>query len=148
MKYVNAATTFTLLIVLAGISHAQDTTTTGGRSSRPFILHECVNEFTPARIESTQAGYQYWFVDKNFVDGRTLKMSVVKPHSATHPPHRHAEDEFFFVLEGTAEVFLNGETKVVHPYTSFYCPSDSLHGIRNPGDTELKYLVIKKYGMR
>ena len=72
-------------------------------------------------------------------------MSVVGPHAATHAPHKHAEDEFFFVLEGTAEVILNGETRVVRPYTSFYCPPDSLHGIRNPGDTELKYLVIKKY---
>ena len=113
-----------------------------------FTLGTCVNEFAPARVESTGAGYQYWFVGKDFLDGRTLKMSVVKPHGATHPPHRHAEDEFFFVLEGTAEVILNGETRVVHPYTSFYCPSDSLHGIRNPGDTELKYLVIKKYETR
>ena len=30
-------------------------------------------------------------------------------------------------------------------YTSFYCPSNVEHGIRNTGDTELKYLVIKKY---
>ena len=148
MKSATAAATLSLLMVLTGISYAQDTTTTGHRSPRQFTLHDCVNEFTPARIESTKAGYQYWFVDKNFLDGRTLKMSAVKPHAATHPPHRHAEDEFFFVLEGTAELILNGETRIVHPYTSFYCPSDSLHGIRNPGDTELKYLVIKKYQIR
>jgi mannose-6-phosphate isomerase-like protein (cupin superfamily) len=148
MKSTTAATTLLLLIVLAGFSYSQETTRIGRHSPRHFTLNECVNEFTPARVESTKAGYQYWFVDTNFVDGRTLKMSVVRPHSATHPPHRHAEDEFFFILEGTAEVILNGETRVVHPYTSFYCPSDSLHGIRNPGDTELKYLVIKKYGIR
>ena len=29
--------------------------------------------------------------------------------------------------------------------TSFYCPTGSKHGIRNIGDTELKYLTIKKY---
>jgi oxalate decarboxylase/phosphoglucose isomerase-like protein (cupin superfamily) len=34
---------------------------------------------------------------------------------------------------------------VAGPMTSFYCPSGSKHGIRNIGDTELKYLVIKKY---
>jgi quercetin dioxygenase-like cupin family protein len=33
----------------------------------------------------------------------------------------------------------------VEPYTSLYCPSNVEHGIRNAGDTELKYLVIKKY---
>lgn len=138
------------ILMLAVVTGARSQEATHPRSSpdRPYTLATCVNEFTPARIESTKAGYQYWFVGKEFLDGRTLKMSVVQPHTATHPPHRHAEDEFFFVLEGTAEVILNGETRIVHPYTSFYCPSDSLHGIRNPGATELKYLVIKKYETR
>jgi len=84
-------------------------------------------------------------VDKNFIDGRTLKLSVVAPNQATHPPHEHEEDEFFFVLEGSAKFRLDGETTVVGPYTSLYCPADIAHGISNAGDTELKYLVIKKY---
>ncbi|HKJ79760.1 MAG TPA: cupin domain-containing protein, partial [Prolixibacteraceae bacterium] len=57
----------------------------------------------------------------------------------------HAQDEFFFILEGTAEFHLDGNTKIVGPYTSLYCPADVPHGISNSGDTELKYLVIKKY---
>ena len=104
-----------------------------------------MNRFDPARVESTQVGYQYWFVGRGFLNGRTLKMSVVEPHEATHPPHQHPEDEFFFVLEGTAEFSLNGATAVGGPLTSFYCPPYSRHGIRNAGDSVLKYLVIKKY---
>jgi mannose-6-phosphate isomerase-like protein (cupin superfamily) len=115
------------------------------KKDRKFTIENCVNEFSLAKAESTKVGYQYWFVDKNFLDGRTLKMSVVKPHEATHPPHRHPEDEFFFVLEGRAEFYFDGKTKVAGPYTSFYCPSTVEHGIRNVGDTILKYLVIKKY---
>ena len=114
------------------------------QTDEKFTLKNCVNQFDPSRVESTKVGYQYWFIDKNFLDGRTVKMSVVKAHAATHPPHRHAEDEIFFVLEGNAEVFLNGETLTLHPYASFYCPPNSEHGIQNVGDAELKYLVIKK----
>jgi mannose-6-phosphate isomerase-like protein (cupin superfamily) len=110
-----------------------------------YSIDNCINTFNMDKIDSTKAGYQYWFVDKNFVDGKTLKMSVVRPHQATHPPHKHIEDEFYFILEGVAEVYLNGIWKLVKPYTSFYCPSNIEHGIRNPGDKELKYLVIKKY---
>ncbi len=110
-----------------------------------FTIDNCVNEFNWKDTVSTSVGYQYWFFDKNFIDGRTLKMSVVAPHSATHKPHTHSEDEFFFVLEGKAEFYLNGETKVGEKYSAFYCPRNSEHGIRNIGDTELKYLVIKKY---
>lgn len=112
-----------------------------------YDLDRCVNTFSPAAIESTRAGYQYWFAGKEFLDGRTLKMSVVRPHDSTHAPHAHAEDEFFFVLEGRAEFFLDGRTSVVGPYTSLYCPPNVQHGIRNAGDGELKYLVIKKYAL-
>jgi mannose-6-phosphate isomerase-like protein (cupin superfamily) len=104
-----------------------------------------VNSFDKEQVQPTKVGYQYWFADKAFAEGKTLKLSVVKPHSATHDPHTHEEDEFFFVLEGTAEFHLDGETATGGPMTSFYCPSGSTHGIRNIGDTELKYLVIKKY---
>jgi mannose-6-phosphate isomerase-like protein (cupin superfamily) len=110
-----------------------------------YSIYNCVNEFDPAKVESTKAGYQYWFADKKFADGKTVKLSVVRPHEATHAPHRHAEDEFFFVLQGKAEFYLGGKTKVAGPYTSLYCPSNVEHGIRNAGDTELRYLVIKKY---
>jgi mannose-6-phosphate isomerase-like protein (cupin superfamily) len=116
--------------------------------STNYTIKNCVNEFSMENIEPTKAGYQYWFADKNFLDGRTIKLSVVAPDSATHPPHQHSEDEFFFVLEGTAEFYLNGEIKSAGPMTSFYCPSYSEHGIRNIGDTELKYLVIKKYDIQ
>ncbi|MGW8315781.1 MAG: cupin domain-containing protein [Bacteroidales bacterium] len=110
-----------------------------------YTIENCVSKFDPNGVVPTEVGYQFWFVNKDFIDGRTLKMSVVKPHAATHEPHAHLEDEFFFVLEGTAEFYLNGETATAGPYASFYCPPNSTHGIRNVGDTELKYLVIKKY---
>lgn len=113
--------------------------------STNYSIKDCVNAFSMKDVVPTKVGYQYWFADKNFLDGRTLKLSVVEPHSATHAPHKHSEDEFFFVLEGIAEFYLNGETKTAGPMTSFYCPSFSEHGIKNVGDTELKYLVIKKY---
>ena len=135
---------FLSTFLLADIkAQAEDST-----SEKKFTIENCVNEFNRAGAVDTKAGYQYWFVDKDFLDGRTLKMSVVAPHQATHAPHHHSEDEFFFVLEGSAEFYLNGKTKVAGALTSFYCPPNSEHGIKNVGDTELKYLVIKKYEMK
>jgi mannose-6-phosphate isomerase-like protein (cupin superfamily) len=112
---------------------------------KKFTIENCVNSFNHEGAVKTKAGYQYWFADKEFIDGRTLKMSVVAPNQATHPPHTHDVDEFFFVLEGTAQFHLDGDSVVAGPLTSFYCPSNVPHGISNAGDTELKYLVIKKY---
>lgn len=115
------------------------------RDKKHYTIENCVSPFSTEDTVGTSAGYQFWFVDKEFIDGRTLKMSVVAPGLATHPPHAHDVDEFFFVLEGRARFHLDGETAEAGAYTSFYCPSHVPHGISNAGDTELKYLVIKKY---
>jgi mannose-6-phosphate isomerase-like protein (cupin superfamily) len=114
--------------------------------AQQYSIENCVNELSLEKTIPTNAGYQYWFADKNFLeDGRTLKLSVVDVGKATHAPHKHPEDEFFFILEGKAEFYLDGKTKVVGPNTSLYCPSNIEHGIRNAGDKQLKYLVLKKY---
>ena len=127
----------TLLLLVAGAGASAE--------QHIYTIENVVNSFDEEQVVPTDVGYQYWFADKTFADGKTLKLSVVKPHAATHAPHVHEEDEFFFVLEGTAEFYLEGETKTGGPMTSFYCPTGMKHGIRNVGDTELKYLVIKKY---
>jgi quercetin dioxygenase-like cupin family protein len=116
-----------------------------GTPAPGYSLANCVRPFDPAAVAKTSVGYQFWFADSAFAGGNTVKMSVVGPHLATHAPHRHAEEEFFMVIEGTAEFYLDGERKTAGPLTLFYCPSWHEHGIRNVGDTELKYLVLKKY---
>jgi quercetin dioxygenase-like cupin family protein len=115
-----------------------------GRPAR-YTIDNCISTFNPAKVEKTGAGGQFWFFDRDFAEGKTLKLSVVGPHLATHAPHRHVEDEFFFILEGQAECYLDGQWRAVPPNTGFYCPSGQEHGIRNAGDTEMRYLVIKKY---
>lgn len=142
MNKITTLKVFFLLLAVSKTLFAQQESL----DSAKFTIENCVNHLALDEVTPTKVGYQYWFADKAFLgDGRTLKMSVVKPHQATHAPHTHAKDEFFFVLEGMAEFHLNGETITGGPYTSFYCPPNSTHGIRNIGDTELKYLVIKEY---
>lgn len=111
-----------------------------------FSIENCINKLQMDKVTKTSVGYQYWFIPQNFLpDGLTVKLSVVKPGKSTHAPHRHAGDEIFYVLEGTAQFYLNGKTTTGGPNTSFYCPENSEHGISNVGQTELKYLVMRKY---
>ncbi|HEX7868991.1 MAG TPA: cupin domain-containing protein [Chryseobacterium sp.] len=109
-----------------------------------YTIENCVNEFDISKATKTKVGYQYYFGDKNFTEENTLKMSIVEPGKSTHAPHRHPEEEFFYILEGKATFYLDGKTKIVGPNTSLYCPPNSEHGISNAGTTDLKYLVIKK----
>lgn len=109
-----------------------------------YTIENCVNEFDVSKATKTKVGYQYYFGDKNFTEENTLKMSIVEPGKSTHAPHRHPEEEFFYILEGKAAFYLDGKTKTVGSNTSLYCPPNSEHGISNAGTTDLKYLVIKK----
>jgi mannose-6-phosphate isomerase-like protein (cupin superfamily) len=134
-----------LMLCFSQASLAQEEKEVELQTEKVYTIENCVNSFSMDNAVKTDVGYQYWFADKDFLDGRTLKMSVVAPHKSTHAPHKHIEDEFFFILEGTASFYLDGKTTVVGKYTSLYCPSNVMHGITNAGDSELKYLVIKKY---
>jgi quercetin dioxygenase-like cupin family protein len=115
-------------------------------ANNKFTIDNCINKFNMEKTVKTSVGYQYWFIDQNFLeDGQTVKMSVVGPNQATHAPHKHPGDEIFYVLEGTAKFYLDGKTTTGGPNTTFYCPVGSEHGISNAGNKELKYLVIRKY---
>jgi quercetin dioxygenase-like cupin family protein len=140
---------FTILsnLILINLSYGQDANQKQSATAAKFTIENCINKFNMDKTVKTAVGYQYWFIDQNFLeDGLTVKMSVVGPNQATHAAHKHAGDEIFYVLQGTAQFYLNGKTTTGGPNTTFYCPDDGTeHGISNAGNTELKYLVIRKY---
>lgn len=58
------------------------------------------------------------------------------------PPHYHTrEDENFYVIEGSAEFFQDGEWKAVAPGTAVFMPKGVVHAFRNAGQTPLKMLI-------
>ena len=119
-----------LVLSLAKFSVAQAQPKVAQTKAEKFTIENCINTFSMDKTVNTPTGYQYWFVPQNFLDdGQTVKMSVVGPNEAMHPPHKHAGDEIFFILDGTAKFFLNGKTTTGGAYTSFYCPEGSEHGI-------------------
>lgn len=145
MKVAQVIKVAIVVLMIQQSAMAQEAKEDANLKENKYSIENCVNHFEQDKAIKTKVGYQYWFIDKDFIDGNTLKMSVVGPHLSTHPPHRHIEEEFFFILEGTATFYLEGKTITAGAYTSFYCPSNMEHGITNAGDTELKYLVMKKY---
>ncbi len=140
---------FLSILMMSGqLISAQNQTSSSNKPVK-YTIENCINKFDSAKTVKTSVGYQYWFIPQNFLaDGQTVKMSVVGPKQATHAPHKHEGDEIFFVLEGTAQFYLDGKTTTGGAYTSFYCPENSEHGISNVGSTDLKYLVIRKYPVK
>lgn len=111
--------------------------------AQKYNIQTCVNALDENNVQQTSKGWVHWFVKKSFSHGLNLKMSQVAARQARHGAHSHPGEEILFVLKGQAEFTVADEHRVVGPNTSLYCPPGVLHGIRNAGDSALRYLVIK-----
>jgi quercetin dioxygenase-like cupin family protein len=74
--------------------------------------------------------------------GRFTMFTDITPPGGGPPPHYHAsEDETFFLLEGRAEFFKDGQWLELPVGSTVHMPRGTLHTFRNPGDRPLKQLI-------
>lgn len=68
-------------------------------------------------------------------EGDYYVFEVVSPAGAGIPPHVHQnEDEVIYVLEGTYEIFLDGQTYQAQTGSWLHFPRTIPHGFQNVGD--------------
>lgn len=70
-------------------------------------------------------------------------VTTVKPGLAPHAPHRHPDDEFILLREGTLEVTVEGKSTQATPGSVIFLSSNDLHGLRNVGTTPATYFVFR-----
>jgi quercetin dioxygenase-like cupin family protein len=83
------------------------------------------------------------------LDGTTHSNDHMEVHETTlasgsspHPPHQHAHEELFLMMQGTLAVTISGKTTVINPGGAAFVHSGELHGVRNPGTTPAQYFVV------
>jgi mannose-6-phosphate isomerase-like protein (cupin superfamily) len=77
------------------------------------------------------------------LSGMCTGMAVLDPGATPHPPHRHPEEEFLIVSEGTGEIECDGKTTQVGPGAIMYCAGNVLHGITNTGKVPMTFYWSK-----
>lgn len=85
-----------------------------------------------------------------YYDGATDQVKTMtagslrlKAGMTPHPPHKHAEEEFMLVTEGTGEMTVDGKSIKVGPGVMMYCAANKLHSIVNTGKTPLLFYFWK-----
>jgi mannose-6-phosphate isomerase-like protein (cupin superfamily) len=85
-----------------------------------------------------------------YYDGPTDQLKAMTAGSlrlnagaSPHPPHRHPEEEFMVITEGTGEISVEGKVTKVGPGTMMYCAANKSHGIVNTGKTPLLFYFYK-----
>ncbi len=76
------------------------------------------------------------------VDQLEMHVSTLNPGLASHPPHRHVNEELIILREGECETLSNGNWIKVDPGSVVFNASNSLHGFRNVGTVPAIYHVI------
>jgi XRE family transcriptional regulator, regulator of sulfur utilization len=76
------------------------------------------------------------------LDELEMHITTLNPGMASHPPHKHPNEELVIVDSGTVEALVNGEWKRLGPGSVILNASNVLHGLRNVGTTPAQYHVI------
>ena len=71
-----------------------------------------------------------------------MHITTLNPHTASHPPHTHPNEEMVILKEGTLQAHVNGKEVVVKPGGILFYASMQPHAVQNIGDTPATYYVI------
>ncbi len=69
-------------------------------------------------------------------------VTTLNPGLRSHAPHRHGQEEFIVIKEGTLEASINGRTQRAGPGSIFFFAAHDAHNSTNVGDTPATYLVF------
>lgn len=74
---------------------------------------------------------------------RLYMVRMNMPPGQAHPFHRHPErEEIIYVLSGTAEQWVDRESRILGPGEMTHVPRDVVHGTYNVGSETLVFLAI------
>jgi quercetin dioxygenase-like cupin family protein len=76
------------------------------------------------------------------LDELELHITTLNPHTASHKPHTHPNEEMVIVKEGTLQAHVNGKEIVVPAGGVLFFASLQPHAVQNIGDTPATYYVI------
>ena len=76
------------------------------------------------------------------LDELEMHITTLNPHTASHPPHTHPNEEMVIVKEGTLQAHVNGKEVVVPAGGVLFYASMQPHAVKNIGDTPATYYVI------
>lgn len=76
------------------------------------------------------------------LDELEMHVTTLNPGEASHPPHKHPNEELIILDKGTVEALINDSWVRVGQGSVILNASNVMHGLRNVGDTQAQYHVV------
>lgn len=98
-----------------------------------------------AQAETFPVEHRPWGHFESLVKGARfqVKRIVVKPGAALSLQSHHHRSEHWIVVEGTANVTVDGEVRLVSENQSVYVPLGAMHRMENPGKVDLVLIEVQ-----
>jgi quercetin dioxygenase-like cupin family protein len=108
------------------------------------VIGESAWDWNSLPVKTTPVGQTRSIVDgpTATLDNLEIHVTTLNPGMASHPPHKHPNEELVLLDSGTVEALVNGEWKRLGPGSVIFNASNVLHGLRNVGSTPAQYHVI------
>jgi quercetin dioxygenase-like cupin family protein len=108
------------------------------------VIGESVYDWNTMEVKKTAVGESRTVLrgPTATLDELEMHVTTLNPGEASHPPHKHPNEELIIVDQGTVEALINGEWKRVGQGSVIFNASDVMHGLRNVGATQAQYHVI------
>jgi quercetin dioxygenase-like cupin family protein len=108
------------------------------------ILKSTVFDWSSWPVRNTDVGKSRQVVRQPTLTLDELEMHVttLNPGVASHPPHKHTNEELLILKEGTLEALVDGQWKKVESGSIVFQASNSCHGVRNIGTTPATYHIV------
>jgi quercetin dioxygenase-like cupin family protein len=131
------------LIVAAGAAAAICSIGALAQAPRP-VIGPSVFEWSALPVHRTDVGELRDVVRGPTATLEELEMHVttLNPGLASHPPHRHPNEELVIVDRGNVEALSGGTWRRAGPGSIIFNASNSLHALRNVGTSPATYHVI------
>ena len=96
------------------------------------------------QVEQLPWGAHDWLSRPGLTEAEELLLvRVHMPPGQGHKFHRHPEmEEIIYILDGSAEQWVDREKKTLAPGQIAHIPKDVVHGTYNAGKTMLTFLAI------
>ena len=94
-------------------------------------------------LEHQAKGLTRLLIDTDLPPDRLrIHISEVGPGERSHPPHKHAGVEAFYMLAGQGTLEIESERQRIATGEAIVFDPTKLHGLVNSGDVPMRYIVI------
>ena len=117
----------------------------GSNGAPPVPLRSAVMKWSEASSTLDKWGEMRMYFRGETYGTRNMltAMAVIKPGESVHPAHRHSEEEFLVLTEGSGRWHLDGKEFAAEKGDVLYAAPWVMHGLVNTGPVPLTFFVVR-----